>query len=567
MGYKNFKVAIYCRVGDLNNIKDLDKFREDFKFFEKHLSVDKVYLETFRGSENITRERMLEFKAFFKEKGIKTSGGITTLPAEEHKGFDSMCYSNEQHRKLLKATVEFTAEIFDEIILDDFYFTNCKCEGCIKEKGERSWTEFRLAQMKQVSEELVVKPAKKINPNINMIIKYPNWYEHYQDAGYNLEDEPKIFDMIYTGTETRDPQYTQQHLPKYLSYFLMRYLENVKPGKNAGGWFDPYECNYNLGYYIEQAILTLLGKTKEVTLFCLESLLEQGGSLFIPMVGHIFSKLDENLQLLENPTGTACYLPYHSSGEDFLHNYVGMLGIPLEPYPYYPEQAKTVFLTENASKDEEIVGKIKSSLIKGSDVIITSGLLTALQDSGLDQICKIRDKGKKAKVDRYGVSHLGISYSKFTNSGKSINIPQLVYSTNDTWALISALGEENNFPVLLKVSYGKGRLFVLTIPEDFGDIYNYPKEVINSIRTVFQKDSFISLDARSKIGLFTYSNESFALESFLPFQEEVSVIVNKPEAKLINLETGAELPGQKVDEKTIFKFTMNPTTYKLFKVK
>jgi hypothetical protein len=421
--------------------------------------------------------------------------------------------------------------------------------------------------MKNVSEELVVKPAKKINPNINMIIKYPNWYDHYQEAGYNLKDEPQIFDVIYTGTETRDPQYTQQHLPKYLSYFLMRYLENVKPNKNGGGWFDPYECNYNLGFYIEQAILTLLGKPKEITLFCLQSLLDNGGSIFIPMVGHIFDKLDKNLDQLQDPIGTACYIPYHSCGEDFLHNYIGMLGIPLEPYPYYPEDAKTIFLTESSGKDKEIINKIEKSLIKGNDVIITSGLLKALQDLGLNQLCSIRDNGKKASIDSYAVSNLGISFSEFVSTGKKINIPVLEYFTNDTWALISALGKENNFPILLKVAYGKGKLFVLTIPEDFGELYNYPKKVLKSIRSVMQGEASVSIDTISKVGLFTYSNKTFAVESFLPFQEEVSIIVNKPQSRVIDIETGKELQGITIEGKTVFEVAMLPTTYKLFKIK
>jgi len=42
-----------------------------------------------------------------------------------------------------------------------------------------------------------------------------------------------MFDMIYAGTETRDPVYTTQHLQQYQGYAIMRYFENVKPGKTA----------------------------------------------------------------------------------------------------------------------------------------------------------------------------------------------------------------------------------------------------------------------------------------------------------------------------------------------
>ena len=185
----------------------------------------------------------------------------------------------------------------------------------------------------------------------------------------------KYFDMIYTGTETRDPLYTQQHLPKYLSYFIMRYFENVKPGKNGGGWFDTFECRGNLNYYVEQAYLTLFSKPEEVTLFCLGALLDKRWSIFTPLAGYALSEVDEFLGNLGNPVGTSCYIPYHSNGEDYLHNYIGMLGIPLEPYPEYPDGHKKIFLTESAAKDPDILCKIDKSLRNGADVIITSGLV------------------------------------------------------------------------------------------------------------------------------------------------------------------------------------------------
>ena len=57
-----------------------------------------------------------------------------------------------------------------------------------------------------------------------MIIKYPNWIESYQETGYNPEAQAEIFDYVYTGTETRDPLFTHQHLPRYSSYSLMRFF-------------------------------------------------------------------------------------------------------------------------------------------------------------------------------------------------------------------------------------------------------------------------------------------------------------------------------------------------------
>ena len=202
-----------------------------------------------------------------------------------------MCYCNEAMRNKLKEVSEYTASLFDEFIIDDFFFTQCMCDDCIREKGDRSWEEFRLAKMQEVSENLVIKPAKKINPKINIIIKYPNWRESYQETGYNPQQQREIFDAIYTGTETRHGALQDQHLPRYLSYSLVRWMENVLPGKNGGGWFDPFECD-RIDTYLEQAYLTAFAKSKEIMMFCWPAIYNNKRAT---PLGFMYQKLDRIL--------------------------------------------------------------------------------------------------------------------------------------------------------------------------------------------------------------------------------------------------------------------------------
>jgi hypothetical protein len=236
--YKNFNVALYCQVEDILKMADKKWLEQTFALLKKHIHFSKVYLETFRMTMP-DRALLQEVNSFFDSKGIKTSGGWMSPKGAEGDMMTSFCFSNPADRQKFREIVTITAELFDEFIMDDLFTTNCKCELCTKAKGNRSWTEFRLAQMKEVSQNLVIKTAQNINPKIHMIIKYPNWYDDYQFLGYNLETQSKMFDMIYAGTETRDPVYTAQHLQQYQGYAIMRYFENVKPGKNGGGWVDP----------------------------------------------------------------------------------------------------------------------------------------------------------------------------------------------------------------------------------------------------------------------------------------------------------------------------------------
>ena len=98
-----------------------------------------------------------------------------------------------------------------------------------------------------------------------MVIKYPNWYEHFQGLGFDLERGPLLFDGVYTGTETRD-RTGDQHLQEYLGYSIFRYFENLRPGHNGGGWVDTYGGRYP-DRYAEQIWLTLFARAPEITLF------------------------------------------------------------------------------------------------------------------------------------------------------------------------------------------------------------------------------------------------------------------------------------------------------------
>ncbi|MCR5322587.1 MAG: hypothetical protein K6E85_04900 [Lachnospiraceae bacterium] len=531
-GYKNFTTAVYCVVDDVIRITDFEEFDREFQHICGNVHIDKVYLEYWRGAKWADKEHMLEVKKYFENKGIKTSGGITTS-AVGTEGFESLCYSNPEHLEDLKKAVELCAETFDEFIFDDFYFTNCRCEKCISEKGDKSWAEFRMAQKLEATKNIVMKTAKQINPDVNVIIKYPQWFEYYNETGYDLINEPKYFDSIYTGTETRNPEYSQQHLPKYLGYFIMRYLESAAPGRNLGGWFDPFDCNYNLTSYLEQAYLTLFGKAKEVTLFCLGALRkETPWRLMAPAVGEAFRECDEYLGLLGNPVGAAAYRPGRARGENDLHSYLGMCGIPLEPCIEYPTEAKTVFLSEGASADPEIFAKMKNTMLAGGECIVTSGFVKKNAEE-FKQFVNITVTDRKAIVKEYAGSHNnGINLDGRVPGFDEVMIPQIDYCTNDIWELAAGYAKFNNFPIVLRARYGKGHISIITIPDNYGDLYNYPADVLNVIRGLFANELPFKLRGGAGIMLFAYDNGTYILRSDLPYSESVTLEF-KPEVKTV----------------------------------
>ncbi|MFW6271075.1 MAG: permease, partial [Bacillota bacterium] len=390
MNYKNFNLAIYCPAPTLKNYRNKhNDLEEDIDFFQKYLKVNKVYLETHRTSVDISKSEMNEFIKIFSKKGMKIAGGITPTIGEKIKNDQSkrflnvFCYTDDKMCEEIKRISEDTASLFDEFILDDFFFTNCTCPSCIEKKGDLSWKEFRLDLMKEVSKNLIINPAKKVNPDIKITIKFPNWIESFQETGYNTKDQAELFDFIYTGTETRDTIFTHQHLPRYASYSLLRWMENIKTASNRGGWFDWIDCIHNIAYYLEQAYLTAFAKAEELMLFSFGGL---KNSVFVPALGHELEKLDKILDKLGEPVGIPVYEPHHADGEDHLYDYIGMLGIPLEPYPFFPEDEERILITANSSKDNKILEKIKKHLINGGDIIMTSGFVKKMQKKGIEDL-------------------------------------------------------------------------------------------------------------------------------------------------------------------------------------
>ena len=568
VNYANFDVALYARVYETQQMKDPAWLESRWEAVSKHMKVDKIYLETHRDTVVVDQATLDQAKKFFLDKGLEVAGGITITISERNQ-FETYCYSNPDHRKMLQEVVEFTARNFDELILDDFFFTDCKADSDIAAKGDRTWTEFRLEQMDEAARNLIIKPAKAVNPNVKIVIKYPNWYDHFQNLGFNLETEPGLFDALYTGTETRDPS-GNQHLQEYHGYSIMRYFENLKPGANDGGWVDQGGMNIP-NRFEEQIWLTLFAKAPEVTIFnigAIYSPAKNSDGSSVPdsraakLAGPVFERVDKFLDQLGTPVGVKTYKPFHSFGEDHLPSYLGMIGIPMDIVPEFPAAENTILLTEQASFDPEIVAKIKKQLTEGKQVIITSGLLKALQGKGIEDIIELEYTGKTVATQEFSGRGL-----RGATVNPAILIPEIRYYTNDSWETVSALTSltrTSGTPILLSGKYSKGVLYVLTIPQAQGELYRYPQSVLSAIRNVVAKDMYVRLDAPSMVSLFVYDNDTFIVESFSEEPVEARIITDERITKLRDIETGEEFTGKKQRGAMVFDMPLTDGTYRVF---
>lgn len=609
--HDQFKVAVYIPVGQVERMKDPAYRDSSWKALSSQIHVDKVYIETYRSGQVADDATLQAVKEFFTAHGVETAGGIAYVGSGDNAGNDSadagagqfisMCYTDPKQRDLVKRVAELTARHFNEIMLDDFFFNNTKRDSDIAAKGDASWTSFRLKLMDDVSRDLVLGPARAVNPQVKVIIKFPNWYEHFAANGYDLAVQPKLFDGIYTGTETRDPEDNDQHLQQYEGYEIVRYFDNIAPGRNGGGWVDTYDSRY-VDRYAEQLWDTMLAKAPQIMLFQYSGMNrpaqlgnraawatlpttftkdgldkwhaqtgQSGPPTWATAAGYALNQVNAVVGKLGTPIGIASYRPFHSTGEDFLQNYLGMIGIPIDLRPEFPNDAHTVLLTEQAKADPEIVSKIRTHLQQGGNVVITAKLLHALQGHGIESIAEIRTTGNTLRVDHWwGGYGAGAGANLGDTSG--MLVPEIAFQTNDAWPIVRGTANGRGAPILLMDKYSKGILYILAVPENANDLYDLPQPVLKQLRDYLMVRFPLWIDAPAKVSLFAYDNHSFVVESYLDKPAKVTISTLDGSLHLKNIATGETIDGKKapqprwsrLPQRMEFSFEVQPHSFVAF---
>lgn len=613
--HDQFKVAVYIPVFQVERMaKDPAYLKQSWDEISSQVRVDKVYIESYRSGDVAPDDALEAVKNFFKQQGIETAGGIAYVGAGDTAGSDSpdagegqfisMCYTDPKQRDLVKRVAELTARHFDEIILDDFFFSNTKRDSDIAAKGSQNWSAFRLKLMDDVSRDLVLGPARAVNPHVKVVIKFPNWYEHFAANGYDLDVEPKLYDGIYTGTETRDPEDNDQHLQQYESYEIVRYFDNIaadaKKGSNGGGWVDTYDSR-TLDRYAEQLWDTMLAKAPQIMLFQYSDLTRpaeignrawaslpttfttagldkwraasgaSGAATWASVAGYSLDEANAVLGKLGKPIGIASYKPYQSTGEDFLQNFLGMIGIPIDIRPTFPSaaEAHTVLLTEQAKFDPEIVSKIRTHLEQGGNVVITANLLKALEGHGIESIAELHNTGNILRVDRWWGGY-GAGAGASLGDAAGILIPEIQFQTNDAWPIVRGTASGRGAPILLMDKFSKGILYVLTVPENANDLYALPHPVLAQLRQYIMTGFPVWMDAPAKVSLLAYDNNSFVVESFLDAPTSVTISTLGTETHLRNAATGEVVQGKPAPrsrrgpQRMQFTFEVQPHSFVAF---
>jgi hypothetical protein len=349
--------------------------------FCRKLGLKKVYIETFRDAYRADRKALETARDFFRQAGLEVSGCVTTTRfGKPTTGWEvGACYTNRANQEHLASIFKFTAELFDEIMIDDFLFTDCECSECAAARGAMSWPQYREKLMLEISRERILAPARQANPRVKIILKYPQWYDMFHNRGYIVDRQTELFDRVWVGTETRDPSSDEWgHKQQYEGFFIYRWLSEIGGAKTGGGWFDPYGTDPTL--YLDQAYVTVLAGAPEVFAFHYGSLVSPRYRAQSEALAAKRPELDALAKLAGNWGGIPAYKPPSSDPYDeaYLFDQIGMLAFPLMPTARFPEGARAALFTVHALHDAEFAPKLAKFLEAGGTAFASEGLARRL---------------------------------------------------------------------------------------------------------------------------------------------------------------------------------------------
>lgn len=548
-------LSTYITAHSVERLLSTPEGRREATSLLKANGITKAYIEVYRSGLVVAPELLSSVKDYFDQQGFDVVGGIATVPG---KGFGvkqegQLGWFNWQNPKTqedLKQVMLDVAPIFDTFIIDDFLCTGDTSLESKTSKGDQSWSAYRRSLLTELATSIFIDPARSVNPDIHMIIKYPQWYDRFHLFGYDVERGPELFDEVWVGTETRG-QYTQRFgfVQPYEGFVNYQWIASLSGDKIGGAWFDHGDCDRQ--DFIEQAYQSVLAGANEIVIF-------NYGSFVNGHSGHHLLRMDfEKLVRLASTiksspvVGIPAYKPPHSDagGDLYIMDFVGMFGIPLLPVSTYPEDAETIFLPTQAASDPDIVEKVKASYDHGARLIVTAGFLAQIEDGGtLSALAGI----VKPEIAPLGADGIMIDDQEECLTGL-LDLESDIILTDGT-ILLEAKSHGIGIPFFTKSSDGHLFVFnshtfseddfkavgeVLLCPRQLG-LLELPQDWSDKLRDVFNAALKLELDAPARVTMQPLENGDVVLHNYNQHTIEIA-LAGLPEGNYSDLFKNQEI--------------------------
>ena len=384
----NLRFASYATSHQVEQLATDEEVRTRARQTIQRFGITKLYTEVYRGGHAVSRENLIFARDWLREEGIKVVGGIATVPGgdfgvRQEGPLGWFNWQNEKTQRDLERIIRTSADIFETFIIDDFLCTGDVSAESKAAKGNRSWGEYRRALLSELAGSVFIRPAKEVNPDITMIIKYPQWYDRFHLFGYDTQTLPRLFDQVWVGTETRGRN-TRRYgfVQPYEGFVNYRWLADISGGKIGGAWFDHGDCGEH--DFLDQAYTSVLAGAAELVFFSFTNLIE-GHPDHERVVAEFERLADLAAFVRKHPViGVPAYKPPNSEpdGDMYIMDFIGMLGVPLIPVRTFPQSAPVIFLPAQAAADPNLLDHVNQARKRGAQLILTTSLLIACPNGG-----------------------------------------------------------------------------------------------------------------------------------------------------------------------------------------
>ncbi|MFN0166906.1 MAG: hypothetical protein ACKV22_10795 [Bryobacteraceae bacterium] len=519
------RLSVYATAGGLQRYAATPDGAAKVEQALRKLKVTGIFLEGRRGDEYVPPSELARLRDYFQSRGFRVAGGIATVPGKsfgvrQNVGYGWLNWEAEKTQQEIIRFFRENAQVFDEIVVDDFYCTEDTSPISEKARGSKSWGEYRRDLLAGLIPRLIVQPARAERLSVRLIIKYPQWYDRFHLFGYAPDRMSPLFNKVWIGTEVRNPE-TQRmgFVQPTMGYMDYRWIASTSGGKAEGAWFDHIECTAQ--NFVDQAYQSVLAGAKELTLFQLGDVME-GHPGHAPFLAALPELRDLAKRVGgKQPDGWVFYKPPASDSDEnlYLADYMAMLGLPVVPDAHCPSGARGIIAASQAADDPELIAKLTGHLAKGGAVLFTPHA--------------IRRAGKEAAaLAGVRVSARPISGQAAEANNAALPIPVDVDLGLEAPAAVTkmtAVAGGKRVPLLTSRKAGRGSVFVLNIrtfseqdyqatgerllpPRKLGWPY-IPQSLADPLRDHLLKPLGIRFAGPSRVALYQFGGE-FGLYNF-----------------------------------------------------
>jgi hypothetical protein len=504
--WQHIRTSLFFTSTDVDKLLATPEEREATLAYFAPLRLVKVYLEN-ANADPASVGRLRAIAADLRSRGLEVSGAV--VPSNH----GPLCYNNPDDMALLEGRVQVLARVFDEIIVDDWLFTTCTCAKCLEGRGSDSWADYRSRLVPEQSKIHLIDAARKVNPNVKVIIKYPNWYEGHRQHGYDVARQTPQFDGVSVGIETRQRATDEQHIPIYSGYVFQEWIGGNAGPKWRSAWLDNYGMQGDSNDYLAEVWQAVLARAPEIVFWCAGQLHPPiPASDVYPALCGKMEEFDRLAGLLSGPArGIPIYLPLGSVGEYNIFGYLGMIGLPMAPVTEFPAGSKSAIFTQHSLRDPKLAEELLARVRSGREVFLSWTLMRDLRDSELGRALNVIGDSGTATSSTFRVRD-ALWYSRPpVVSERSFTFPKIQLSTWPYVRQVALVREDADFGVLLSTPYLEGQVDVLAMPDNSYDLLRLPEPVLNTIRRAFFDQLGVRLMGMGGVALYPFGDRQYVL--------------------------------------------------------